>query len=238
MEDLRTNAQLVRHLESTGAIRTPHVKAAFERVDRAQFTKPPESAYRDRAASPKEGDAPVSQPSVIAEMIEALEIKHGARMRVMEVGTGSGYSTALTAHAMGSGRLDSFEPDEVMHALARKTLQRPGMKLPRVAVTLYPQNAFEHEPPTKYDRIIVNATAQMSDVERLAERLKEGGVIVAPAITTRGERIIAARKQEGQLTVTNLSPVWFVPLQQTPESAGERLARGLRKRMRTAARKR
>src|SRR5256886_10386744 len=96
MEGLRTplrEGQLVRRLIEQG-IRDPRVLAAFARVPRRFFV-------RDEAQPYSEGDHPleigygqtISQPYIVAAMTEALQLE--GRERVLEVGTGSGYQTAI-----------------------------------------------------------------------------------------------------------------------------------------------
>lgn len=103
---------LVAHLEKAGVLKTPCIREAFMAIDRRDFV--PEQmrdfAYDDTALSIGEGQT-ISQPYVVAFMLELLEPEPG--QTVMDVGAGSGWQTALLAHIVSQndarGKVVAFE---------------------------------------------------------------------------------------------------------------------------------
>ena len=94
---MRTNSALVDYLVSRGALRTPSIIAAFLAVDRSNFVSPAMSglAYEDHPLGIGH-EATISQPTTVAFMLEKLAPQAGEK--VLDVGAGSGWTTALLAH--------------------------------------------------------------------------------------------------------------------------------------------
>src|SRR5579863_5072467 len=131
-EDTRVNHQgelrerLVRHLEETRVLTSPAVAAAMRTVPRHIFV-PGErlaEAYEDRAIAIKERDGAVissiSQPSMIVQMLQLLDVRAG--MRVLEIGTGSGYNAALLAAVCAPGSVVTVDIEADLIERARTAL--------------------------------------------------------------------------------------------------------------------
>jgi protein-L-isoaspartate O-methyltransferase len=157
-----------------------------------------------------------SDPDAVAEMLDCLEVRGG--QRVLELGTGTGYSTALLAHRIGAAGVTTVEIDPVVAAAAKTALEANGYPVTTVvgdAEAGYPPNA-------PYDRVIATVAASLGAVpcEWLAQT-RPGGVIVAPVRTDyvgSGALVRFTVHHEGIATGHPISKVGFMPLraQRTP----------------------
>lgn len=200
----RDQESLASLIESEGV--TPRVVAAFREIDRADFV--PRDARREAY-----GDRPVgiaeqqttSQPSLIARMIDAAEIQPNDR--VLEVGTGLGFQTALLAHLAAEivsiDRLASLVED------ARANLAGAGIENVEVVVG----DGWKGWPDkAPYAAIIVSAGAAELPTA-FEEQLVEGGRLVIPLSGGLGDDVYVFRKVEAKLVRDRLlTPARFVPL--------------------------
>jgi len=131
----------------------------------------------------------ISQPYMVAKMTELLAFEPG--MKILEVGTGSGYQSAVLA-ALGL-RVWSLERVEILASRAKKTLQTLNFE---VAI-IHCDGREGYEPEAPYDRIIV--TAASSRVEPAWDRqLADGGRLVAPiSVISGGQRLLVREKRPG-----------------------------------------
>ena len=187
-------------------IRDEAVLRALIRVPRELFVGQElrHLAYADEALPLAEGQS-ISQPIVVATMTEALKVNPGQHL--LEIGTGSGYQAAVLAD-MGA-EVVTVERLPGLAEQARVLLRHLGYH--NVAVhtadgTLgWPQAA-------PYDRIMVTAAAPAVP-PALLDQLREGGRLVAPVGTRRGQRLLVVRKDAaGPVETAALGPVRFVPL--------------------------
>jgi protein-L-isoaspartate(D-aspartate) O-methyltransferase len=197
--------QLVALLRDAG-IEDARVLEAFERVDRARFVPPSarHRAYEDDAIRIGHGQV-TTQPSLMAMMIEALELT-GAE-RVLEVGTGFGFQTALLA--VLAREVFSTERVPALALEARANLRAAGIRDATVVTGDGSLGLSEHAP---YDAIVVSAAAPaVSPV--LAEQLAEGGRLVQPLGSGGNELVTLFRKRAGDLRRERmLTFAFFVPL--------------------------
>jgi protein-L-isoaspartate(D-aspartate) O-methyltransferase len=183
----------------------PRVLGAFARVPRERFV--PEhrrdEAYADRAL-PIDCGQTISQPYIVGLMTQALKLE--GTEHVLEIGTGSGYQTAILAELAHD--VVSLERHAELSAQARARLALLGYGNVRLVVgdgTLgWPELA-------PYDRIIVTAFATMVP-QPLYDQLVEGGILVMPLGHPEAQMLRAVRKGPDQPEVTDLSPCRFVPL--------------------------
>lgn len=178
------------------------VLAAMERVERALFV--PEiwrdQAYEDRPLPIGHGQT-ISQPAVVGLMLQALEL--GPRVRVLEIGVGSGYQTALL------GRLArAVYGIERIRAL----LEDAKPRLDQTNIFLrWGDGGVGWPEAAPFDRIVAAAAAE--DVPgSLADQLKVGGVMVLPV--TAGEKrqeLLRIRRDATGFHTETLCPVAFVP---------------------------
>jgi protein-L-isoaspartate(D-aspartate) O-methyltransferase len=193
-------AQLV---EAEGV--SPRVVAAFRAVAREDFV--PEharpDAYEDRPIEIL-GRQTTSQPSLIARMIEAADVLPGDR--VLEVGTGFGFQTALLA-ALGA-EVVSIDRNASITEVARANLQAAGIEADVVV-----GDGWQGWPArAPYDSIVVSAAASEVPVA-FEEQLSDGGRLVIPVQSRRGDDVLVFVKQHDRLVKTRLlTPARFVPL--------------------------
>jgi protein-L-isoaspartate(D-aspartate) O-methyltransferase len=211
---------LIERLERSGAIRSARVAAAMRTVERERFVPDAslEDAYADQALVIKQSGAVVlssiSQPSMVAHMLELLDVRRSDR--VLEIGTGSGYNAALLALLAGeSGAVVSVEIERDLLGLARQRLDAAG--LGRV-VLLHAGELQTALGP--FARIVV--TARSSDIdERWWSLLADGGRIVVPLdIGYGGERAVAFERRGRKLVSIGSCACAFVALRR-PEPEGD-----------------
>jgi protein-L-isoaspartate(D-aspartate) O-methyltransferase len=197
---------------------SPRMLAAIARVPREEFLAEHlrHLAYRDEALDIPCGQR-ISQPSIVAVMTDLLGLE--PHHRVLEVGTGCGYQTAILSQL--AARVYSVELEEDLAADAVPRLARLGCDNVAVRVGDGTEGWLRHAP---FDRILVTAAAQ--DVpERLLAQLRPGGRLVLrvsePRRHPRAESRLAVvdKGRHGQVRRRDLLPVRFVPLR----SAGEDL---------------
>ena len=179
--------------------------AAIRRVDRARFVP---DAVRDQAyvnipLAIGLGQT-ISQPLVVGLMTQALDPQPDDR--VLEVGTGSGYQTAILAEL--AGEVISIERHPRLANRARLVLA--GMGYTNIAVHSGSGSAgWPHGAP--YDRILVTAGTPRIPIHLVAE-LSRPGRLVAPIGTKHEQRLIVIDKVATGLEERDLGPVRFVPL--------------------------
>jgi protein-L-isoaspartate(D-aspartate) O-methyltransferase len=178
---------------------------AFRSVPRELFVPPGlrASSYDDTPLPLACGQT-ISQPFIVALMTEALRL--GGDEIVLEIGTGSGYQTAILAQLVR--HVYSAELESDLAATVRDRLDRVGIR----NVTLGVGNGLEvfrqHAP---FDAIL-SAAAPEAFPEALIEQLAEGGRCIIPVGTHDYQHLWMVEKRDGKVTRARLDPVRFVPL--------------------------
>lgn len=192
--------QLVRR-----GITDPAVLAAMGRVPRERFV-PEElaaSAYEDRALAIDCGQT-ISQPYIVALMTQALQLR--GTERVLEIGAGSGYQTAVLAEL--AGEVVAIERHEELASQAVARLAELGYRNVLLQVGDGSQGCLEYAP---YGGILVAAAASAVPDDLLAQ-LAPAGTLVIPVGDRDGQSLLAVRKENGRVVTTTLSGCRFVPL--------------------------
>lgn len=185
----------------------PRVIEALRKVRRERFV-PDHAAVRAyvNAPLPIGCGQTISQPFVVALMTDLLDLQ--PTDRVLEVGTGSGYQTAVLAEIAGA--VFSIEVIPELADVAKRTLAREGYR----NVTLRAGDGGYGWPEyAPFDAIIVTAAAR--DVPpALVEQLRPGGRLVIPVgVPSRDQDLRVLRKgPDGRVTSRTVLPVAFVPL--------------------------
>lgn len=177
---------------------------AFRKVPRESFIgrADVELAYADHPLEIGEGQT-ISQPTTIMLMLQALELKKGDK--VLEVGAGSGYNSALIAQL--ASKVYTIEYNERLTRFAQENLEK--LEIENVEVIKGDgSQGYPKEAP--YDKIIVTAAAPQVPWP-LIEQLKEGGIMVIP-VGEYTQKMIRARK-DGDVSYEELGYFQFVPLQ-------------------------
>lgn len=169
------------HMVRRGTVRTASVEQALRSVPRHVFLPGVDlrTAYADEAVALKwhRGRAlsTISQPTMVASMLEMLDVHRGAR--VLEIGTGSGYNAALLSQIVGdSGVVVTVELDAELAELASSRLGSAGYG----AVEVHTGDGHAGWPAAAlYDRIVVTASAPGPE-QSWVEQLADGGRMVVP----------------------------------------------------------
>lgn len=207
MDFARQREQLVRRLRDEGHVASSGLLQALSWVPRELFLPPDvqSHAYEDHPLPIGHGQT-MSAPHMVAIICEALDL--GPGLRVLEVGTGSGYHAAVTSRLVApGGRVVSVEwvPELVLEAQTH--LQRAGVDTVQV---IQGDGGQGHPPGSPYDRIYLTCAAPRVPPP-LIDQLQEGGVLLAPLGRDPSE-LVRVRKTGGVLTDEKLGPCSFVPL--------------------------
>ena len=197
--------RLLMELRGSGVSDT-RVLSAMESTPRDLFV---EDSFLDKAfddvALPIACGQTISQPSIVAWMTAALDV--GPRMRVLEIGTGSGYQTAILSKL--SRWVYSIERHRELLSEAETRFSFLGMH----NITTYctdGSRGWPHAAP--YDRIIVTAAAREVP-KRLLDQLAEGGVMVIPVGSAESDQLLLRIEKTAEgIHTRHLMPVRFVPL--------------------------
>ncbi len=186
-------------------VKDPRVIKAILEVPRHAFVPPEyiDQAYNDYPLPIGAGQT-ISQPYMVAVMTELLEVQDDNK--VLEIGTGSGYQTAILAKL--AKEVYTVERIPELSQRAQRILRKLGITNVHFKVGDGSEGWPEHAP---YDRIIVTAAAP--DIpEPLEEQLKGGGIIVIPIGDIGGQILVKGIKKNGKILKEELFPCAFVPL--------------------------
>jgi len=203
----KENKQMASSLARRGYA-GPRVAKAMEKIDRGLFTPIAHRplSYVDSPLPIGYGQT-ITAPSIVAVMTTRLEVEKG--MRVLEVGTGSGYQCALLAELVGpKGKVVTVERVPELLEKAREKISSLGYGNVEFVCSDGSAGYSELAP---YDRVMVTAAAPRIPLE-LEKQLKEGGVMVIPVGGRFYQSLIVAKKKGGELVKENVLPVLFVPL--------------------------
>jgi len=201
----RQREEMVRSQIEARGINDPEVLAAFRKVPRHLFVS---EALRDQAY----GDYPlpigeqqtISQPYIVAEMTQALELDKNDR--VLEIGTGSGYQAAILAQIVF--RVYTVERIRSLHMQARNLFDKLHYYN---IVTRYADGTKGWQDESPFNAIIVTAGApDIPDV--LVSQLTAGGRLVLPVGNQHTQELIKIYRDQDSIQQTNLGGCRFVKL--------------------------
>ncbi len=197
--------ELILSLRKNG-ISNPEILRVMEEIDRSYFV---DGNLFDKSnldtALPIDCGQTISQPLVVALMTQYLDVK--SYMRVLEIGTGSGYQTLILSKI--SRFVYTIERYRTLHHKAKELL-----KLIK-ATNIFFKHAdgglgWEEQAP--FDRIIVTACADEIP-QKLTNQLIDGGIMIVPIGETHNEQILKkVIKKKNKIEVFDLDKVRFVPL--------------------------
>lgn len=204
MTSARTRERLVQRLREAG-ISDAAVLETIGKVPRHLFMDEAlaSRAYEDTALPIGHGQT-ISQPYIVARMTELL-LADGAR-RVLEIGTGSGYQTAVLCAL--TREVFSVERIEPLHKNARRCLQELGYRNYRLKLSDGSDGWPEYAP---YDAILVTAAAIDVPTALLAQ-LAPGGRLLIPVGDTAYQELLSIRQTAEGVVREQIELVNFVPL--------------------------
>jgi len=180
------------------------IDKAFREIDRSNFVLPKyiDSADLDIPLPIGEGQT-ISQPSTVRAMLAWLGAHPGER--VLDVGCGSGWTTALLSRIVGpKGKVYAIERIPELKKFGQKNCRRAGIKNAQFFLAGKELGLSKEAP---FDRILVSASAEKISQE-LINQLKTNGKMVMPV----GNSIFEIRKRKNDLKITEHPGFVFVPL--------------------------
>ena len=202
-----SKAFLILKLRQFG-ISNKEILACIESLDRSDFVS---KSFLDRCLEdiplPIDCGQTISQPSLVAFMTQQLEIPQ--RSKVLEIGTGSGYQTAILAKL--SSRVYSIERYKTLADMAKKRLEK--LNISNVTILLN-DGFFGYAPQAPFDRIIL--TAAVEEIPSLViSQLKVGGIMIVPVgLPNQKQSLLKVIKNEKGLDITELMSVRFVQMKE------------------------
>ncbi len=197
--------ELITHLREKGYLKSRAVIAAFERVPRHEFvpTGLRPLAYLDTPIPV--GKVYMSAPHVVARMLEHLRVERG--MRVLEVGTGTGYMTALLCELAGQENVTSIERDSKLVELARENLKRAGYDVKIVTG----DGSCGLPDGAPWQRIAV-AAGVPAVPKPLREQLADNSLMVVPIGGQLMQMLCKVERRGADFSKTDIAPCRFTPL--------------------------
>jgi len=207
--------ELVEHLIRLRALRSERIIEAMRSIDRKDFVRPEYGAlaYADRALPIGLGQT-ISQPYTVIFMLELLGAEEGAR--VLDVGAGSGWTTALLGKIVGtSGRVYGVELLLELVKFGKKNLAKYDLPQASIQRAGEEYGLSEHAP---FERILVSAAADHAP-EELLDQLAHPGIMVMP---TKGSIVKIEKSRENQGSQKSYDGFKFVPLMNSRSPQGSR----------------
>ena len=202
-----SKALLMLKLRQNG-VSNPEILNSIETIDRSSFVS---KSFLNRSlediALPIECGQTISQPSLVAFMTQQLEIPY--RSKVLEIGTGSGYQTAILARL--SSRVYSIERYKKLVDLAK--IRLANLNISNVIILLQ-DGFFGYAPQAPFDRIIL--TAAVEEIPTLViNQLKVGGIMIVPVgMSNQKQSLLKVVKTEKGLDIKELMSVRFVQMKE------------------------
>ncbi len=190
-------------------IKNKRVIEAFEKIDRKDFLP-------DEVKHKSEFDMPIhimdgqtaSQPSLIAYMLQELDIKPGDK--VLEIGAGSGFVTALLSYLVGkNGKVYAIEINPRLYEFAKKNLKK--YPFTKNVELILGSGYFGYDKAKPYDKIYVGASPPEIPKE-LIDQLKVGGICVIPVGVFDQKLVKIIKRNDDKIEIFPLMDVAFVPL--------------------------
>jgi protein-L-isoaspartate(D-aspartate) O-methyltransferase len=202
----RERERMVAHQLRDRGIRDERVLEAFRRVPREAFVDPDRrrSAYDDRPLDIGRGQT-ISQPWVVAAMLEALALQPTDRL--LEVGVGSGYAIVLASHLVAEAYGVERVPE--LAAAARERLDRLGYGAIRIRTG---DGTSGWPEPAPFDAILVSAGGREVPAALLTQLAPGGRMVIPVGGELDQDLLLVKRAPSGEVTQRSLGPVRFVPL--------------------------
>lgn len=200
---------MIRTQIAARGVRDPRVLDALRAVSRETFVPPHlrRSAYED-SPLPLTCGQTISQPFIVALMTETLHLRGDEK--VLEIGTGSGYQTAVLARLARIVYSAEVEPE--LAGTARERLEELGITNVVLGVGNGVEIFREHGP---FDAILSAAAPELLP-ESLVDQLAEGGRCIIPVGAADLQHLWLIERRGGKVTRTRLEAVRFVPLRERP----------------------
>jgi len=204
----KTINDLIIYLKNSKFLTDNRVESALRNIPRHEFVPESELDYAyDNEPLPIMKNQTISQPGVVTRMTEWLDVKDG--QKILEIGTGSGWQSAILSYLVGSGNVYSIERHPELVKFAQENLKK--LNIGNVHVILG-DGSIGYPQASPYDRIII--TAACSEIPLpLFDQLKENGLILAPVGDDSSQSLVLLQKtSKGLVEIKKQSKYVFVPL--------------------------
>ena len=200
---MNSHNELSLYLQERGTLTSPLLIQSFNVIDRKDFVPITfhDQAYEDYPLSIGE-DQTISQPFTVAFMLELLELQEDDK--VLDIGCGSGWTTALLAHTVRSGSVTALERIPQLLTLAKSNLSNYNFN----NIHLELASSRLGLPEQTFDKILVSAAAEELPFE-LVEQLNPGGIMVIPI---QNKISVIYKKENERFTQEDHYGFRFVPL--------------------------
>ena len=198
---------LIHFLRDSGFLNDDNVESAFRNIPRHEFVPKSEldRAYYNEPLSIMK-DQTISQPGVVSRMTEWLDVKDG--QKILEIGTGSAWQTAILSYLVGTGIVYSIERHSELVKFARKNLEKFELDNSNVILG---DGTLGYPKESPFDRIIITAACTEIPLP-LLEQLGENGLLIAPVGDSSQSLILLKKTSEGIVEIKNQPNYIFVPL--------------------------
>ena len=198
---------LINVMQSTGFLNDDKVEKAIRNIPRHNFVPDSQKneAY-ENSPIPIMKNQTISQPSVVARMTEWLDLKEG--QKVLEIGSGSGWQSAILANLVGSGKVFTVERHSELAKFAKQNLEKLGIQ--NVEIINGDGNLGLPE-KSPFNRIMITAACKKVP-EKLLDQLAMEGLLVAPVGENIQSLILLKKTHKGIVEIKNQKGYVFVPL--------------------------
>ncbi len=207
MKKSEENEEMVEMLRATGVLRTSGIIEAFRHVPRGMFVPDrfKRFAYED-IALPFAKSATISQPSIVAYMLEELMPIPGSS--VLEIGTGSGWLASLIGYCIAGGTIYTLEVDSDLVNMARENIEKTGLSN---IIIIEHDGSGGYPEKAPYDRIIYSG-AMPSVPHAVIGQMKSRSILVAPIGDKYSQKLVTLEKSEKGLKRKEGPSVIFSPI--------------------------
>lgn len=201
--------EIIKDLIEEGWLKTENIISAFKEIDRIDFLPKQERDLAElNQALPIGKGQTISQPLVVAFMIEELKPEPGNK--ILDVGSGSGWTTTLLSHIVGKdGRVFGIEIVPELKEFGEKNCSKYSFVKKGIAKFILADGSKGYEKEAPFDRILISAAVQDKIPLFLKQQLKVGGIMVLPV---RSSIWVLEKNSETELKETEYTGFSFVPL--------------------------
>ena len=198
---------LIIHLKNSKFLTDDRVESALKNIPRHEFVTESELdyAYNNEPLQIMKNQT-ISQPGVVTRMTEWLDVKDG--QKILEIGTGSGWQSAILSYLVGSGIVYSIERHSELVNFAQENLKK--LNIDNVHIILG-DGSLGYSKESPYDRIIITAACTEIPLP-LFDQLSENGLIIAPVGDTSQSLVLSQKTSKGMVEIKKQSKYVFVPL--------------------------
>lgn len=197
---------LITIMKETGYLTNSKVENAIRNIPRNNFVPSSQmnDAYENTPIPIMNGQT-ISQPAVVARMTEWLDLKNG--QKVLEIGSGSGWQSAILAKLVGSGKIFTIERHRKLVNYAKKNLDRLGIKNVEI---IHGDGKFGLSEKAPFDRIMITAACKKIP-KTLFNQLAVGGLLLAPLGENVQSLVLLKKTINGIFEIKNQEGYVFVP---------------------------